>query len=54
MLIISNLKLPFGKLYVQQHTVTDEGITAEEGVDELFDRLQITIKINSENTMQCI
>jgi len=43
MLIISNLKLPFGKLYVQQNTVTDEGITVEEGVDELFDRLQVTI-----------
>jgi len=43
MLIISNLKLPFGKLYLQQSSVVEEGMTAEQGVEILSDRLQKAI-----------
>jgi len=43
MLIISNLKLPFGKLYVPQDTIAEKGITAEQGVEVLSTRLQATI-----------
>lgn len=42
MLIISNLKLPFGRLNLEHQTVSDS-ITAEQGVETLSDRLQQAI-----------